>query len=117
MYYEGISPLKGIKKWAMLGEATAGHGRLVFFFAAKRKQGSWKTKQAQREQKAEEMCGKSGGRGVQLRTTRPVPPFGGTAAGREQNKVCSKIWGRKKTSGTDTFGFRGLVFFFAGSRL
>ena len=27
---------------------------------------------------------------VQLRTTRPVPPFGGTAAGSEQNKVWSK---------------------------
>ena len=29
--------MNGIKKWAMRGEATAGHGRLVFFFAAKKK--------------------------------------------------------------------------------
>jgi hypothetical protein len=34
------------------------HTREGGFFAAKRKQGRWRTKQAQREQNAEEMCGK-----------------------------------------------------------
>ena len=67
--------------------ATAGactkkqsHGRLVFFFLwQKRKQGSWQAKQAQ-----------IGGREVQLRTTRPVQPFGSTAAGRNMTMYVVK---------------------------
>ena len=55
------------------------HGPLFSFLWQKRKQGSRKAKQAQ-----------IGGREVQLRTTRPVPPFGGTAAGRNRTKYAVK---------------------------
>jgi len=61
-------------------ELVASHTAALFSFLwQKRKQGSWKAKQVQ-----------IGGREVQLRTTRPVQPFGGTAAGRNMTMYVVK---------------------------
>ena len=83
------------------------HSRRVFFFAAKKKARQLENKAGTKGAKCGENVWELGGRGVQLRTTRPVPPFGGTAAGREQNKVCSKIWNKKKEQHKQEMGQRG----------
>ena len=62
----------------------------------KRKQGSWKAKQAQ-----------IGGREVQLRTTRPVPPFGGTAAGRNRTKYAVKYGIKRRNNTSKKWGKEG----------
>ena len=90
-YYEGISPLNGIKKWAMRGEATAGHGRLVFFFAAKKKA-------RQLENKASTKGAKCGGNVWEIRwpgcsaaDNETCATFRRHSRRQEHDKVCSKI--------------------------
>jgi hypothetical protein len=87
----------GKQEQSYLGQSVEqSHGPLFSFLWQKRKQGSRKAKQAQ-----------IGGREVQLRTTRPVPPFGGTAAGRNRTKYAVKYGIKRRNNTSKKWGKEG----------
>ena len=83
------------------------HSRRVFFFAAKKKARQLENKAGTKGAKYGENVWELGGREVQLRTTRPVPPFGGTAAGRNRTKYTVKYGIKRRNNTSKKWGKEG----------